>query len=719
MVQIIREQTRQYAADQSGAIETAQVAQNISDWNNVIRGAGRIAGSIMDANAKAEKEAEKKAIEADQQMIDTQIGSKAQTELLKWNVQQIEAGVDPNSDEYTQKLYAKRDELYQPYLDKMTSEKGRNILQKQGLDTAERIRQSNIGQIAKNRQKAQARQAFADTAKNMQNDAREFGKLGDWEGFKEATKDDRKAMVDYAKANGNPKTAEFAVDANNITNYLAGLSESEPEAVVAMLDDKDTLKEIVYDRIDKEKPGLSDKKKEEIFEDMYKDANQEQVGKEALLEVLPESVLKQYTDSFVAAKKEEVQDIKDRMKETPKGSKAYEHLESRLDEAEKQIEAPKDSAIAELRSDLSKTVLPIAKKQIGMNKLQAKQLEKEAEISTYRAVLNPDTSVSNEAMIALALGRKQTEETLQMSLPDDDMQKAYDAYAQANTEVLQREYATFDGTEAMFDAYNKVLRHDPADQLGAIKEVFDGYVALHNAPVTQEQADNYKALMHAAITDNAFADLVKGYVSIKDRYYPDTSWFENSIGRADNPALRTVGASPLILDPSNIDFYSRSREEQETLENYDQSVYNMPEGVRLDEQGLVTTAIMAQDKDTIEKYLKNKTIEIMNNTGGMLALAAAEKDPDTRNALGQKALDYFDTEKRKAFDYAMENFGVDMAKLREVYNTRGEAITQLGMKRVKYIGDDPSTGLPNWEPYEDEKATNEERDRILLASKMI
>ena len=371
MVDFIREQTRQYASDQSGAIRQEQLANNVKEWNSVIQGAGSIAQSIEKQRQKELKLQE----EADEQMINTQIGSKAQTELLKWNVAQIEAGVDPNTDEYTQKLYAKRDELYQPYLDRMTSEKGRNILQKQGLDTAERIRQSNIGQIAKNRQKAQARQAFADTAKNMQNDAREFGKLGDWEGFKKATKDDRKAMVDYAKANGNPKTAEFAVDANNITNYLAGLSESEPEAVVAMVGDKDTLKEIVYDRIDKEKPGLSDKKKEEIFEDMYKDANQEQVGKEALLEVLPESVLKQYTDSFVAAKKEEVQDIKDRMKETPKGSKAYEHLESRLDEAEKQIEAPEDSAIAELRSDLSKTVLPIAKKQIGINKLQAKQLE--------------------------------------------------------------------------------------------------------------------------------------------------------------------------------------------------------------------------------------------------------------------------------------------------------------------------------------------------------
>ena len=371
MVQFIREQTRQYASDQSGAIRQEQMANNIKEWNSVIQDAGKIASSIA-------KESKKKAVEADQQMIDTQIGSQAQTELLKWNVQQIQAGVDPNTDEYTQKLYAKRDELYQPYLDRMTSEKGRNILQKQGLDTAEKIRQSNIGQIAKNRQKAQARQAFANTAKNMQNDAREFGKLGDWEGFKEATKDDRKAMVDYAKANGDSKTAEFAVDASNITNYLSGLSETEPETVVTMLDDKDTLKEIVYDELGKTNPDMTEKQKQKAFEKLYEESGQKASADEQLLAVLPESVLKQYTDSFVAAKKEEVQDIKERMKETPKGSRTYEHLESRLDEAEKQIEDPKDSAIATLRSDLSKTVLPIAKKQLGMNKLRAKQLEKEA-----------------------------------------------------------------------------------------------------------------------------------------------------------------------------------------------------------------------------------------------------------------------------------------------------------------------------------------------------
>ena len=103
MVQILRDQARQYASDQSGAIESMQEAEAFKNYFGTI---GNVFGAGASLVQDSEKEEEKKAIEADQQMIDTQIGSKAQTELLKWNVQQIEAGVNPNSDEYTQKLYA-------------------------------------------------------------------------------------------------------------------------------------------------------------------------------------------------------------------------------------------------------------------------------------------------------------------------------------------------------------------------------------------------------------------------------------------------------------------------------------------------------------------------------------------------------------------------------------------------------------------------------------
>lgn len=716
MVQILREQARQYVSDQSDAIYEQQNAQEFKEFFGA---AGKLFGAMGGIAADIEAQNLKDKEEADTNMINTQIGSKAQTELLKWNVQQIESGVNPNTDEYTQKLYAKRDELYQPYLEQMESEKGRNLLQKQGLDAAERIRQSNIGQIAKNKKKAQAQNAFLSTARNISNDAREFGRLGDWDGFQEATKDDRSALVKYAKAHGNPAMAEFAVDFSNIQNYLLGLSESDPETVVTMFDDKETLRKIVYNELEKTDPNLTEKQKEKAFNKLYEQSGQKASGDEQLQAILPDKVLDTYTKHFVMAKKEELLDIKDRMKGLPRDSKAYKSLQSKLDEIQEQIDNPNESALSMLRSDLGKTVLPVAREHIGRNMLAQKQLEKETEIHTYRAVLNPDTSISFPAQMALSLGKNQTEEMYQMSFPDEDIKKSYDAYAQAKVETLTREYETIEGTNAMIDAYRRVLEHDPADQLGAIKEAFDGYVALHNAPVTQKQIDNYQNAMYAALEDGAFADLMRSYLSLKDRYTPDTSWFENAVGRADAPALRTVSPSPLILDPSNIDFYSRSQEEQDKLRNYDEAVRNMPEGVRLEEQGLVSPAIMAQDIDTVRKYFKNKVVEITNNAGGMFALAASQKDPEARRVLGQKAIDYYTNEKRKAFDYAMQNFGIDIAKLREVYNTRGEAITQLGQKRVKYVGDDPSTGLPNWEDYVDEKADKDARDRVLNSMKVL
>lgn len=676
MVDFIREKTRQYASDQSGAIRQEQMANNVKEWNDVIQGAGRIAGSIMDANAKAEKEAEKKAIEADQQMIDTQIGSKAQTELLKWNVQQIEAGVNPNSEEYTQKLYAKRDELYQPYIDQMTSEKGRNALQKQGLDTAERIRQSNIGQIAKNRQKAQARQAFADTAKNMQKDAKEFGKLGDWEGFKEATKDDRKAMVDYAKANGNPKAAEFAVDANNITNYLAGLSETEPESVVAMLGDKDTMKEIVYDRMDKEKPGLSDKQKTAIFEDMYKDVNQEQVGKEALLAVLPESVLNQYKDSFVAAKKEEVQDIKDRMKETPKGSKSYENLENRLEEAQKQIEEPEDSAIAELRSDLSKTVLPIAKRQIGLNKLQAEKMEEESVVDQYTMVLNPDTSVSFEAQMALALGQPAVEHLFQHSISDEEMHKAYDAYAQAKTDVLQQKRATFEGTQGMADKLRDIIANRSDNKIVQLKDMYEFLTEMHKAPITQEQWEDANNIAYGVIKDQVFGDLTAAVLEDNNRYFPDIPLI--SYGDI------TTGSHSLV-----------------SSEN-------------IDEIGLPSSNMSMVDIDSVKNYLDKETVRISKDAIAMLGKVAQMSNSEDRVAGVNQVSNFVANEKKKVYDNAMKTYGIDLAKLRENKRNFGQAFTTLGtMNPVEYMGDDPYSGKPLFRPLTDYQQIQNARKRIL------
>ena len=119
MVEILRAGTRNYVADQSAAIRQQQVAKNIGEWSDVVKGAANIY-SAFEKGAEA-REAER--AKADEQIINTQISGKPETELLAWNAKQIEAGIDPNTEEYTKSLYAKRDELYAPYMEQMTSEK--------------------------------------------------------------------------------------------------------------------------------------------------------------------------------------------------------------------------------------------------------------------------------------------------------------------------------------------------------------------------------------------------------------------------------------------------------------------------------------------------------------------------------------------------------------------------------------------------------------------
>lgn len=677
MVDFIREKTRQYVADQSGAIRQGQMAQNVSDWGNVIQSAGKL-GISAAKQVRADRKAQLKLQEeADQQIINTQIGSRAETDLLEWNIKQIQAGVDPSSDEYTQKLYAKRDELYQPYLEQMGSEKGRSILQKQGLDAAEKIRRSNISKVAKNRQQAQAQRAFAEVTGNIQNDAREFGKLGDWEGFKEAIKRDRDSVIKYAKANGNPEVAEFQFDSANIMNYLSGLAESDPETVVAMLDDQESLRDIVYDRIDAEKPGLSDKQKKAIFEDMYKDANQAEVGKEALLEILPESVLNQYQKAFVQIKKAEQLDIKEKMAGLPKGSKAYQALEKRFNDAQGLIDSPEDSSVSLLRDDLKKVVLPIAKEQLGKNRLQQQKMAEANVIDSYTMVLNPDTSVSLPAQMALSFGQPTVEKLFNQSISDEEMHKAYDAYAQAKTNVLQRKYATFEATQGVADKMYDFLSNQDESPIVNLKNGLELLTEMNKSDLTQDQWNNLNNIMYGVLKDKNFADLSAAVLEDNNRYFPDL------------PLLATLG-------------------------NATTGSHSIVSSQNLDEAGLPSSNLGMTDIDSVKSYLDKESTRISQQAIAMLGQVAQMPEAEAR-ANGVKEIGNFvATEKKKVYDNAMKSYGIDLAKLRDNKRVFGQAFTMLGTTNpVEYLGDDPYSGRPLFRPLTDYRQIENARKSIL------
>lgn len=669
MVQFIREKTRQYAADKSSAIETGQLVQNIGEWNQAVQGAAKVYSAY---NKEFVEQPLKELEEADTNMINTQIGAKAQTELLKWNVAQIEAGVDPNSDEYTQKLYAKKDELYQPYMEKMGSEKGRAFLEKQGLDTAEKIRQSNIGKISKNRQKAQAQYAYIDVRNNMKNDAREFGKLGDWEGFKEAVEEDRKALIKYGKANNIQGGSEFEIDKDNIENYLLGLAESDPEAVINMFDDQETLKKITYEKLASKDPTLTDKQKEKIYKTIYEETGQKADRESQFSDVLPESIMNQTRDAFVKYKKDEQLYLREQMKDVPKDSKAYKSFEKRYNEAQEQIDNPDESVIGLLRKELGKSVLPIAREQLGKNRLQQQKMEEDNVKGIYTMVLNPDTSVSLQAQMALSLGQPAVENLFQQSISDEEMHKAYDAYAQAKTDVLTRQYATFEATRSVSDKVYDFLQNSSDNDIVLMKDGLELLTEMHKADLTQGQWEDLNNIMYGVFKDRAFGDMVSSVLEDNNRYFPDL------------PLVFSLGSQSIAPQSA-------------------------PE-----EAGLPSNVLYKSTLGSVRTYLDKESTRISKDAMTMLGQVAQLPTAEQRAEGVNQVQNYVASEKKKVYDNAMKSYGIDLAKLRENKRNFGQAFTQLGSRNtVEYMGDDPYSGEPLFRPLTDYTAISNARKRIL------
>lgn len=695
MVQFIREQTRQYGSDQTGAIETSQLAQNVKEWGGVVQDVGSIAQSVQKQQAKDLKLQE----EADEQMINTQIGSQAQTELLKWNVAQIEAGVDPNSDEYTQKLYAKKEELYQPYIDQMTSEKGRAFLQKQGLDTAERIRQANIGKISKNRQKAQAKAAFVDTAKNMGNDAREFGKINDWKGFKDSISEEYKAAKKYAKANNLP---EYKIDEDNLLNFELGLAESDPELILRTYGTKEELRDIKSDEMKdmleenansssfgsmffkatdsvlnffgiKSDDDLTKEEKDKVFDNWYEKENIKESSTQRKLGMLPEDAVKKISSSFVVSKKQEQLELKERMKSLPKSSGEYKTLQKAYDEIQEEIDNP-ESAVADMMTeDIRKSVLPIARQKYQENKLIEKKMKEDNVKDFYTMTLNPNNSVSFPAQMAAALGQPEVEELFQMSISNEEMHKAYDNFAKSKENVSKREYATFEATNAVSEKMYKFLSNPDNNDIVLMKDGFELLTEINKADLTQEQRQDLNNIMYGVFRDRGFADLAAAVFEDSNRYF------------ADLPAINFVGGSMLAA----------GKEEAQQI-------------------GLPSENMRLIDKSSVSRFLDKESLRISKDAMAMLGKAAQLPTSQARQEAVNQVSNYIASEKRKVYDTAIQNYGVDVAKLRENKRLFGQAFTEIGFGNVvEFMGDDPTTGKPLFRAVNNLKDMSDARKRII------
>lgn len=667
MVQLLRDQMRNYEADQSGAIRTGQIAQNVGEWATVINKVGNIAKSYA-----ADK------VAADESMINTQIGETAKTDLMAWYTKQVQAGVDPTTEDFKNKLYAERDRIYQPLIDQMGTQKGREFLQKQALDTGERLRQDGLKKIGQLRKKAQAQAAYNKANNQMKTDAQEFGKLGDWDGFQEAIEPTRKAMLKYAKAQGGEAgeaAAALKMDTNNMINFLGGMAQEDPETVLTILDDKQSLKQIVFDRLDEAYPNMSAAEKEEKFKELYEKSGQKASADEQLAAIMTEPVreafVKHYQNSVMAEKK----DLQERLKSLPKGSRAYEDVKKQIEELQGKLDDPDAGAMELLRSELNRSpIRDMARKQLELNKLRAKKMEEETFVTSHVAAVSPDAMTRFEARSNLALqpmAQKRIEGFWNSEkVTPQGFKKLYDDYLEEDKNAIENMTTTYNGTDALAAAVNKALQGGDRPDVEKVADMFSALTELHKTPgITQDDFEHVENILHAGMLDNVFGDLSSKVIDNPDRLFPDTSWVTN------------------IMNP------------MKTGRNISKDTLGLPANTR------------DTDIDTVTAYLQDNAIRIAKDSIAMLSEAAKLPDTASRQAAVQEVENYIAKEKQSCYDYAMKTFGIDLAKLREQKQKTGRAFTQIGWRVKEYLGDDPD-GKPLFQDATDKELYNAVVKRI-------
>ena len=714
-------------------LESPDVSSGMKATANAVRTIGGGIGSAMEKygarlereQAKADKEYtaqvqqnlkteqarlvnEQKAFDASDKIVAADMAGRLENDLLRWNLEQ--RAKNPSyigTAEHEKRMrdeYARLSNMYGQGL----GQAGREEFTKKTQSTVNDFIGNDVKWAYKQKLKAGENSA-KNIAETMNKAARVYGANGDVDGFKEAHKQNRDNLAKYAKKmgmqNADKALAEF--DIKSATDYLKGLSETDPMSVIEALGDKETLiksaKEVAQeddtgdlgralwgigkaarrfipggefiDNYILQHPGDEEK--------WYKESGLEQSGREKFLEILPDDYKQMVADDYVKAAEAQMAELKQQQSRLAKGSHAYKSLTKQMNDLQATIDNPDDIVADVVRAKIKDTVLPEARKNLDLHKLANQELQQQQVVETYTMSMSPDKDVADAANFALALGQPTAEKLFNMSITPEAMHKAWERYKENDNKVKFNTMVEFDATEAIADGLSKIRDYQDNNPLEVIKYALDIQADLgESANMTESQKDNVQNILYTAVQDKAFGDVVSAVLSSENRYFPDTSWYSNIFRRADVPL-------------------------------YDYRNGLVAGGEEYDLQGLVSSNIGRQDIDNVQRYLKAETVRVTNDVMTLLALAAKEPDQNKRAEMAQEAGNYLASEKRRVYDTAMKSYGIDLQRLREVKKEKGHAYTQVGAQLKEYLGDDPSTGEPLWGDYWDSEQANFARKRIL------
>lgn len=656
MVQIIRPQMRNYQADQTEAIEQQQITQNISEVAGVVQGVA----NIYNAYQRGEQQRTKEAEQADQDIINAEIGEQANIQAGV-EAEKALGSLDPTSEAGMSAINEAYAKAYAPYAEQMGSERGKIALQTKQRQGADAYIKS-ASKAYNSKEAVKARQAAANLRNAMSFKAEELGAVGDIETFRDLASKNIETIGKYVESQGGDKQqAMLQTKAQYGNDFIIGKINANPLEAASIIGVDDIARDQMIKAISQQNPNLSKREAGAIVDEAYK--RKTDWSNKQLEEIYG-------ADTIDYIRENKISQLEKERSGYAKGSPAYRRAQEEIEKLEG------DGIYESLREELREQFAPQINRSVQEHILAEDKRRYNEVVGLMGDVLDTDPVASSTARQSLKQllktneGKEQFTRIVDGEISTQELYEKIDTLASNIEDVKMQKYPTYKGTVGIEKAITEFAGDKTSTPAQLALKAASLLNDAHKTEITDGQEKELQSIIYKTMSDRAGADLWAKTFNNADRYFPDLNWVQRYLpSRGLNQELEMLSAG---------DFKSKYPED---VDNAGQLRQNR--------------SSKAQAENVVEAQLTR-----IMQTAVTMGEEALMLEGDARVQAMKKIEDYIIAEKRNVFDNTMADYGIYLPPLREKLKLGQPVYLQIGSKTKQYLGDNPD-GTPKFVDYVD------------------
>ena len=672
MVQILKPQMRNYQADQTEAIRQQQITQNISEVSNLVAGVANVYNAFQ-KSAEADK---KKAEQADQDIINTEIGEQAN---IKASVEAEKAlgSLDPTSDAGMSAINEAYAKVFSGYEGQMGSERGKIALQTMQRKGADAYIKS-ASKAYSSEKAVKARQAAANLENAMSFDAEQFGGSGNVDAFNEATAKHVEAIGNYAEAQGfNKQEAVYAQKAKFANDYIGGLALGQPLMFAQISGIDEGARDQMVQAVQKQNPSLSKREAGTIVDEAIqakKGWSNEQIDK-----------IYGGADTIDYIREQRIQNLEEKKEQYSDKSPAYRKIQEKIESLQG------DGIYEVLRAEMRAQHGPLVNRSVQQHILAEDKRRYDETVALIQDSQSPDPITASTAKKQLLDGlsfRERGEYNLleaRGEISEESLKKVLELNERNFEDVKTQPYPTYKGTQGIQSKITELAKDKTSTPAQFALKAAETMNYIHGLEITDGQEEEAQDMVYRIMKDRVGGDLIAKTFDNANKYYPELNWFERYL--TGSVASQEDGS----IIQQGVELITGSKA-PDVVENRGSLRQNR------------------SSKAQAESVLQAELLEL-NKTAISMANEALMLQGNERVHAMKKIEEYIIKGKQDIFDNKLADYGINMPPLREKLKMGQPVYLQIGAKTKQYLGDNPD-GTPKFVDYVD--PTIDKKQKTLL-----